>query len=285
MTRPTSCWSTRSPPTAGSCSRPRRWSPSGGPTAYRSGWMPPRPSGTSRSRSAADAVFATSRKWLTGPRGVGMLAVAAPHRDALRVRRAGEAPGLADGAHSRVGGGTRRGAGRAGCRGAGAPRARYRRGDRSASRRSVVSPARRWRTLSGWEVVHPEARPGRRPRWSPRAGQDVVRAQARLLEEHAILTSACLPWRAPREMTPGGPRVAAAAPEPARRPHRRTTSSGSAGRCGGLRGRLGGPAALVLSVLFARLVGQHTRTARNLAVAPHRPAVTPGGRSGPGGGG
>jgi pyridoxal 5-phosphate dependent beta-lyase len=35
----------------------------------------------------------------------------------------------------------------------------------------------------------------------PVAGQDVLRTRARLLEDHDILTSVCLPWRAPQEMT------------------------------------------------------------------------------------
>ena len=37
--------------------------------------------------TGADAVYGTSRKWLTGPRGVGFLGVADAHRDRLRVRR------------------------------------------------------------------------------------------------------------------------------------------------------------------------------------------------------
>ncbi|MGD9529958.1 MAG: aminotransferase class V-fold PLP-dependent enzyme, partial [Pseudonocardia sp.] len=37
--------------------------------------------------TGADVVYATSRKWLAGPRGVGVLAVAPPHRDTLHVVR------------------------------------------------------------------------------------------------------------------------------------------------------------------------------------------------------
>src|SRR5260370_901212 len=33
----------------------------------------------------ADAIYATSRKWLTGPRGVGMIGVAEPWWDRLRI--------------------------------------------------------------------------------------------------------------------------------------------------------------------------------------------------------
>jgi pyridoxal 5-phosphate dependent beta-lyase len=60
-------------------------------------------------------------------------------------------------------------------------------------------------TLSGWEVVHPAAPAGATMALRPRAGQDPVRTRARLLHEHRILSSVCLPWRAPREMDPGDP--------------------------------------------------------------------------------
>ena len=60
----------------------------------------------------AAAVFATSRKWLTGPRGVGMVAVAAQHRDALRLRRPAKHAELAGRAPPRVGRGARRRTGR-----------------------------------------------------------------------------------------------------------------------------------------------------------------------------
>ena len=73
----------------------------------------------------ADAVVATSRKWLTGPIGVGMLAVGEPHRPFLRVRRPAKHPDWpamrlleSESAHVVGTGGAR-------CRGAGAPRARY----------------------------------------------------------------------------------------------------------------------------------------------------------------
>jgi pyridoxal 5-phosphate dependent beta-lyase len=46
--------------------------------------------------TGADAVYATSRKWLAGPRGVGIVAVAERHWHSLRVTRPGLAPaGLA----------------------------------------------------------------------------------------------------------------------------------------------------------------------------------------------
>jgi pyridoxal 5-phosphate dependent beta-lyase len=53
--------------------------------------------------------------------------------------------------------------------------------------------------LVGWEVVRPQAPAGSTTALRPTAGQDVASTHARLLHEHDILTSACLPWRAPGE--------------------------------------------------------------------------------------
>ncbi len=150
----------------------------------------------------ADAVVATSRKWLTGPVGVGMLAVGEPHRPFLRVRRPAKHPDwpavrlLESEEHtSRDGWGSV-----SRCRST--SRSVLRSWPR-ASPRWAVSSARRSGMLAGWEVVQPEAPAGSTTALVPVAGQDVVRARARLLEEHNILTSVCLPWRAPREMTDG----------------------------------------------------------------------------------
>jgi pyridoxal 5-phosphate dependent beta-lyase len=55
--------------------------------------------------------------------------------------------------------------------------------------------------LPGWEVIdHAGAGPAITA-LRPRAGQDVHQTRARLLETHGILTTACIPARAPREMT------------------------------------------------------------------------------------
>ena len=90
--------------------------------------------------AGADAVVATSRKWLTGPRGVGMLAVAESNRPSLRVRRPAKNPDLSDGAPARVGGGPRRRTGGARRRGAGAPRARPGRRGRASGRGGASCP-------------------------------------------------------------------------------------------------------------------------------------------------
>ncbi len=151
----------------------------------------------------AAAVFATSRKWLTGPRGVGMLAVAAEHRDHLRVRRPAKHPDRpvvqqleSDEAHvaGRVGLGV-------------AVREHLSHGtDVVADRLAEVGRSVR-ELVSGldrWEVVHPDAPAGAITALRPTSDQDVARAHAWLLHERRVLTTLCQPWRAPREMDPAG---------------------------------------------------------------------------------
>ena len=150
----------------------------------------------------ADAVLATSRKWLTGPRGVGILAVAEPHRTSLRVPRPAKRPDwpalrLLESEEAHV-------AGRVGL-GVAVQEHLALGADVVAARLAEVGGLVREAVgmLAGWEVVHPEAPAGSTTALVPVAGQDVVRNRARLLAEHNILTSVCLPWRAPREMTDG----------------------------------------------------------------------------------
>jgi pyridoxal 5-phosphate dependent beta-lyase len=143
----------------------------------------------------ADALVATSRKWLTGPRGVGMLAVAAAHRPHLRVRRPAKHPAApvvrlfeSDEAHV---------AGRVGL--AVAVREHLELGPTAvADRLAEVGDRVRAMaaTLSRWEVVHPDAPAGATTALRPTAGQDVARARDGLLHDHEVLASVCQPWRA-----------------------------------------------------------------------------------------
>ena len=147
----------------------------------------------------ADAVVATSRKWLTGPRGVGMLAVASQHHSDLRVRRAAKHPGWSemqllqpDEAHiaGRVGLGV-------------AVREYLDLGPDLVVERllEVGKMVREMATeLDGWDVVRPDAPTGATTALRATAGQDVQRTCDLLLHEHRILTTVSQPWRAPREV-------------------------------------------------------------------------------------
>ncbi|MEP6815910.1 MAG: aminotransferase class V-fold PLP-dependent enzyme, partial [Marmoricola sp.] len=150
--------------------------------------------------TGADAVYATSRKWLAGPRGVGMLTVAAPYRDALLVRRRAKFPDLptvryleSEEAHV---------AGRVGL--AVAVREYLDLGpELVAARLDEVGRLGRevLGELAGWEVVGSDSASGATTALRATSGQDVVASRSRLLGEQRILTTACLPWRAPREMS------------------------------------------------------------------------------------
>lgn len=147
----------------------------------------------------ADVVYATSRKWLAGPRGVGLLcvrpAVAAeltplltPPDDVppLRAFESGEAHVagrvglvLAVGEHLA----------------AGPERVRERLAGLGRAAREVLEGA------AGWRVVEPPEEATATTTLRPPDGTDVVATRARLLAEQGIVTTAIGPQRAPGEMT------------------------------------------------------------------------------------
>jgi pyridoxal 5-phosphate dependent beta-lyase len=150
--------------------------------------------------TGADAVYATSRKWLTGPRGVGVLAVAEQSWDRLDVPRSAmlssdlPAPAYLESHEAHV-------AGRLGL--AAAVREYLADGpDAVAARLDEVGRLTRERLaeVPGWTVVDQQAASGAITAIRPASGQDVLAVRARLLETHRIVTTACLPARAPREM-------------------------------------------------------------------------------------
>jgi hercynylcysteine S-oxide lyase len=154
--------------------------------------------------TGADVQYAPSRKWLTGPRGVGLLAVAGRWWDRLQVRTSPmELAALP-----------------------GAPPVRYlqsheanvpgRIGLATAVREYLdTGPERVWarlaevgaltrealRGLPGWAVVEPAGAQSAITALRATAGQDIAATRARLLEDHGIITTACRVERAPRDMT------------------------------------------------------------------------------------
>ncbi len=153
----------------------------------------------------ADAIYATSRKWLTGPRGVGVIGVAEPWWDRLKI----SAPDLFVASRPPD-------SSPVWLIGAGEANVAAWVGLCTAIREyQQAGPARIWDRLAevgrqtretlaglpGWEVA--DAPDARSAIVALRAanGQDVAGARARLLDEHGIVTTAGAVTRAPREMT------------------------------------------------------------------------------------
>ncbi|MGH8981684.1 MAG: aminotransferase class V-fold PLP-dependent enzyme [Acidimicrobiales bacterium] len=153
--------------------------------------------------SGADAIYATSRKWLTGPRGVGLLAVAARW---MEPRRLGLPARGSDAADESVGSllSSREAhlAGRLGLGVAtrehlalGPESVRHRLGAVGRAARSALGD------LDNWQVIGPIDEPSAITALSPVAGQDVTAVRARLLADYGIVTTAQQVFRAPRDMT------------------------------------------------------------------------------------
>jgi pyridoxal 5-phosphate dependent beta-lyase len=147
----------------------------------------------------ADVVYSTSRKWLAGPRGVGMLfvrpSIAAeltpvlPEPEGVPPMRAFES-------------GEAHVAGRVGLvvavgdHLAAGP-------DRVRERLAALGRATRERLdgVNGWRVIEPLDEPTATTSLRPPDGVDVIDTRTRLLVEHGIVSSAIGPERAPGEMT------------------------------------------------------------------------------------
>ena len=152
----------------------------------------------------ADVVYATGRKWLTGPRGTGVLGIARPWWERLRVQQFALARGSAGDA-SPVRLLEVREASIAGWVGLCTAVQQY----------LDTGPASIWQRLAqvgmltrqalselpGWDVVDPPEAGTAITALRPANGQDVSATRARLLAEHGILTTAATPARAPLEMT------------------------------------------------------------------------------------
>jgi hercynylcysteine S-oxide lyase len=153
----------------------------------------------------ADVLYATSRKWLTGPRGVGMLAVSDRWWDTLQVRTSplavgSAAPGtspvrLLESHEANI-------PGRVGL--AEAVREYLDTGPQRVWPRLAEVGALTRETLDGlpgWDMLSPGGASSAITALRATAGQDVGDTRAGLLAGHGILTTAQIPARAPREMT------------------------------------------------------------------------------------
>ena len=150
---------------------------------------------------AADAVYATSRKWLAGPRGVGVLAVRPDRAASLRPRLppphwVTDIPVL-----RRLELGEANVAARVGFSVAvgeylayGPADLRARLADAGRLTRTVLSD------LPGWRVVEPGDSPTAITTLAPTGGADVEQARTELIARHAIVTTVAGPDRAPFEL-------------------------------------------------------------------------------------
>lgn len=137
----------------------------------------------------ADVLYTSSRKWLAGPRGVGALAV---RPDLFRRLTPRWAPLELHEANigSRLGFSLALGEHLA----AGPAEVRRRLAEVGALTRSVLAE------VPGWEVVEPVDEPSAITTLRPLDGAEPTPVRARLIAEHAIITTACEVVRAPNEM-------------------------------------------------------------------------------------
>ena len=147
----------------------------------------------------ADVVYSTSRKFLAGPRGVGMLfvrpAMAAQLRPVLPEPEGVPAMRAFESGEAHV-------AGRVGLvvavgehLAAGPDHVRERLAALGRTTRELLDG------VAGWRVIEPVDEPTATTTLLPPDGLDVVATRTRLLAEHGIVVSAIGPERAPGEMT------------------------------------------------------------------------------------
>ncbi|HME46758.1 ergothioneine biosynthesis PLP-dependent enzyme EgtE [Mycobacterium sp.] len=149
----------------------------------------------------ADAIYATSRKWLAGPRGVGLLAVRPelaarlrsrlppahwlPDVPPLRLLELGEADvaarlGFSVAVREYLA--------------AGPQRVRERLAEVGRLTRRALAD------VPGWRVVEPVDTPSAITTLAPTDGADVNRVRTELIERHSIVTTVAGPERAPFEL-------------------------------------------------------------------------------------
>lgn len=148
----------------------------------------------------ADAVYGTSRKWLAGPRGVGVLAVRADRAASLRPwvsQHWADIPPL-----RQLEVGEANIAARVGFSSAilehmddGPTKVRAGLAEAGRLTRTVLSD------LAGWRVVEPLDEPTAITTLAPTDGADVAQIRAELISRHAIVTTVAGPDRAPFELS------------------------------------------------------------------------------------
>jgi len=153
----------------------------------------------------ADAIYAPSRKWLTGPRGVGVLGVTDRWWDRLRVsasdleasmRPAEASPvWLIEATEANVPGWVGLCTAVREYVAAGPERVQQRLAAVGRQTREALAD------LPGWTVVGPADAGSAITALRAANGQDVFETRERLLREHGIVTTAGAVTRAPREMT------------------------------------------------------------------------------------
>lgn len=149
----------------------------------------------------ADAVYGTSRKWLAGPRGVGMLAIAEPWWDRLTVQPSALTPAgtpvvrLLEPGEAHVAGRVGLSIAVRGYLDAGPAAVHRRLADVGRITRETLAD------LPGWAVVDPPGVPCAITALRPTAGQDLVATRARLIHDHRIVTTVAGVARAPLKMT------------------------------------------------------------------------------------
>ena len=158
--------------------------------------------------SSADAVYATSRKWLCGPRGVGVLGIAERWWPQLRAEPLVLAPDRP--VVARLESDEANVAGRVGLCIAvaeyldtGTVDVQHRLAVVGSLIRDAVS------TLTGWRLVPSSPSFGAIVAIEPTGGQDVTAERRRLLSDHQILVTASQPARAPLELTAPSLRISA----------------------------------------------------------------------------
>jgi pyridoxal 5-phosphate dependent beta-lyase len=151
--------------------------------------------------TGAAAIYGTSRKWLAGPRGVGLIGITRPWWEKLTTRVPAMAlPStppvqLLESQEAHI-------AGRVGL-------------SLAVREHLDLDPAAVWARLGevgratrlalaglpGWQVVDPPGAPGAITALRPTAGQDLAATRRRLFGDHGIATTVAGPARAPGDMS------------------------------------------------------------------------------------